>query len=388
MGSVSEIFLAFLKLGLTLFGGPVAHLGYFRSEFVERRRWFDEATYAELVALAQFLPGPASSQVGMSIGLLRGGIAGMFAAWFAFTMPSVLLLIGFALAARYVAGALAAGVTHGLMLVAVTVVAQAVMQMARSLTPDLPRIVMAIAACAVLLLLPATLTQIGVLVAGGAIGYLIFTPPPPSAYPPLVVPVSRRAGAALILVFFVLLAVLPFLALHGGDAIRLADSFYRAGALVFGGGHVVLPLLEADLVPKGLIARDTFFAGYGAAQAMPGPLFSFAAFVGFAGAGGGLVQAAICLVAMFGSSFLLVPGVLPFWMRLARVQSMRAALMGLNAAVVGLLGAALITPVFTSAVQNALDLAVVIVAFAALIRSPVPVWLIVLVTGAIGPFLI
>jgi len=380
MRNVRDIFLVFLKLGLTSFGGPVAHLGYFRSEFVERRGWLDEAAYAELVALAQFLPGPSSSQVGMSIGLLRGGIAGMFAAWFAFTMPSVLLLMLFALAA----GHLAAGVIQGLMLVAVAVVAQAVMQMARALTPDGPRIAIAVAACALLLFFPVALTQIAVLVAGGLLGWFVLTPLPLTLYPALAVPVSRRMGTVHIILFFVLLGLLPFLAVHGGEAFRLVDSFYRAGALVFGGGHVVLPLLEADLVPQGLIARDTFFAGYGAAQAMPGPLFSFAAFVGFAGVGGGLGHAALCLVAMFGSSFLLVPGVLPFWVRLSTFTSMRAAVMGLNAAVVGLLGAALITPVFTSTVRDGVDLAVVAAVFAVLLWGRVPVWLVVLAAGAVG----
>lgn len=388
MKNVKDIFLVFLKLGLTSFGGPIAHLGYFRAEFVGRRRWLEESAYAELVALAQFLPGPSSSQVGMSIGLLRGGVAGMFAAWFAFTMPSVILLVGFALAAQGLEGAWAQGLTHGLMLVAVAVVAQAVLQMARVLTPDPPRVVIALATCVFLLAVPFTFAQIGVLIAGGLIGYRFFTPPPPSDHPALAVPVSRKAGAALIALFVLLLALLPLLAMQGGAAVQLIDSFYRSGALVFGGGHVVLPLLEAELIPKGLIDRDTFFAGYGAAQAVPGPLFSFAAFVGFAGTGGGLPHAALCLVAMFGSSFLLVPGVLPFWTRLARVQSMRAALMGLNAAVVGLLAAAFITPVFTSAIQNAFDLAVAFAAFAALTWSPVPVWLIVLVTGAAGMFLL
>ncbi|MGV8998250.1 MAG: chromate efflux transporter [Parvibaculaceae bacterium] len=382
-----DIFFVFLKLGLTSFGGPVAHLGYFRTEFVERRRWLDEAAFGELVALAQFLPGPSSSQVGMSVGLLRGGVAGMFAAWVAFTMPSVILLILFAFATQHATGAWAAGVTHGLLLVAVAVVAQAVMQMARSLTPDLPRIVIALAALVVLLIFPLAAVQIVVLIAGGITGYMILTPPPPSAHPALRVPVGRKAGAALIAVFFILLALLPLAATHGDDMFRLADSFYRAGALVFGGGHVVLPLLEADLIPKGLIARDTFFGGYGAAQAMPGPLFSFAAFVGYAGTGGGVTHAAICLVAMFGSSFLLVPGVLPFWSGLSVFAPMRAALMGVNASVVGLLAAAFITPVFTSAIGNIYDLAIASVAFAALVWSPLPVWLIVVMTGLTGYFL-
>ncbi|MDO8288364.1 MAG: chromate efflux transporter [Parvibaculum sp.] len=388
MQNVKDIFLVFLKLGLTSFGGPIAHLGYFRSEFVGRRAWLDEAAYAELVALAQFLPGPSSSQVGMSIGLLRGGVAGMFAAWFAFTMPSVFLLIGFAFVAQRLEGSLAEGITHGLMLVAVAVVAQAVMQMARVLTPDPPRVVIALATCVFLLAVPFTFAQIGVLIAGGLIGYRFFTPPPPSDHPVLAVPVSRKAGAALIALFFVLLALLPLFATQGGAMVQLIDGFYRAGALVFGGGHVVLPLLEAELIPKGLIDRETFFAGYGAAQAVPGPLFSFAAFVGFAGTGGGLVHAALCLIAMFGSSFLLVPGVLPFWARLARVQSMRAALMGLNAAVVGLLAAAFITPVFTSAILSIYDFAAACLAFALLIWSPLPVWLIVVMTGLTGLFLI
>lgn len=388
MTKAADVFLVFLRLGLTSFGGPIAHLGYFRTEFVGRRRWFDDATYGELVALAQFLPGPSSSQVGMAIGLLRAGFAGMVAAWIGFTLPSALLLVGFAYLSGWVDPGVADGVTHGLMVVAVAVVAQAVVQMSQSLAPDLVRRVMAVAAMAVLLLAPTALMQIAVLTAGGVIGFLVLVPPSGVDHPRIEVPVARGLGGALIALFLLLLVALPLLSTGGGIGIEIADIFYRAGALVFGGGHVVLPILEAELVPSGLIARDTFLAGYGAAQAVPGPLFSFAAYVGAMATHGGILLAVVALIAMFGPSFLLVPGLLPFWFGVSRRRWMRAALMGVNAGVVGLLAAAFVTPIFTSAILSVFDLGLAVAAWAALQWSPAPVWLVVLITGALGLLLV
>jgi chromate transporter len=305
-----------------------------------------------------------------------------------FTLPSALLLVGFAYLSGWVDPGVADGVTHGLMVVAVAVVAQAVVQMSRSLAPDLVRRVMAVAAMAVLLLAPTALMQIAVLIAGGVIGFLVLVPPSGVDHPRIEVPVGRGLGGALIALFFLLLAVLPLLAAGGGVGIEVADIFYRAGALVFGGGHVVLPILEAELVPSGLIARDTFLAGYGAAQAVPGPLFSFAAYVGAMATHGGLLLAAVALIAMFGPSFLLVPGLLPFWFGVSRRRWMRAALMGINAGVVGLLAAAFVTPIFTSAILSVFDLGLAIAAWAALQWSPAPVWLVVLITGTLGLLLV
>lgn len=388
MEGVADIFRAFLKLGLTSFGGPVAHLGYFRAEFVERRRWLDDRAYADLVALAQFLPGPSSSQVGMGLGLMRGGLPGMFAAWVAFTLPSALLLLAFAYGASAFQGSVASGITHGLMVVAVAVVAQAVLQMARMLTPDAPRLALAALALVAVLLSSTALTQIAVLIAGGIVGFAILKPGDLGNHAPLKSPIGPRLGAALIVTFFALLALLPILAAKGGAGVQLFDIFYRTGALVFGGGHVVLPLLEAELVPKGFITRDAFLAGYGAAQAVPGPLFTFSAYVGAISLPqNGLAGAAICLVAMFAPSFLLVPGAMPFWLRLSRVASARAALMGVNAAMVGILAAALYTPVFTSAIHNFADLALALAAWAALVWSPLPVWAIVIACGVAGIFM-
>jgi chromate transporter len=387
MAGVGEVFRAFLKLGLTSFGGPVAHLGYFRAEFVERRRWLDDGRYADLVALSQFLPGPSSSQVGMGLGLMRAGLPGMFAAWAGFTLPSAFALIAFAYGAAAFQGPIASGLTHGLMVVAVAVVAQAVLQMARRLAPDAPRLTLAALALVAVLLSPQALTQIAVLIVAALAGFIVLKPADPGTHAPLESAVGPRLGGALIAAFFVLLALLPVLAAHGGAEIRLFDIFYRAGALVFGGGHVVLPLLEAALVPKGFITRDAFLAGYGAAQAVPGPLFTFSAYIGATSLPDGLAGAAICLAAMFAPSFLLVPGAMPFWVRLSHVAPARAALMGVNAAVVGILGAALYTPVLTSAIHNFADLALALAAWAALVWSPLPVWAIVIFCGAAGAFM-
>lgn len=386
MGNTIEVFRAFLKLGFTAFGGPVAHLGYFREEFVSRRRWLDDKAYADLVAMAQFLPGPASSQVGMGLGLMRAGFPGMVAAWTAFTLPSALILVAVAYGATALHGLVAQGITHGLMIAAVAVVAQAVIQMARMLTPDMPRGLMAALAAIVVLLIPTTVGQIGVLLAGGLIGFAFLKPGDLGRHVPLTSPLGRRAGAVLIAIFFALLALLPAVAAKAGTGVQLFDIFYRAGALVFGGGHVVLPLLEADLVPRGFISRDAFLAGYGAAQAVPGPLFTFSAYVGAALDQGprGLTGAAICLAGMFASSFLLVPGVMPFWVRLSHLAGARAALIGVNAAVVGILGAALYTPVATSAIHGPADAALAAAGWAMLALAKAPPWAVVIVCGAAG----
>jgi len=378
----AEVFRAFLYLGLTSFGGPVAHLGYFRREFVNRRRWLDEAAYADIVALCQFLPGPASSQVGISLGLLRAGYPGAFAAWLGFTAPSAFLMIAFgygATALREVAGS---AWLHGLQIVAVAVVAQAVIGMARVLCPDLPRVALALGAAAFMLLLPAALTQIAVIAAGGLIGWALLAPGKRLG-DSLSFSVSRSSAVAALILFFVLLAALPIAALiSGSQLVALLDSFYRAGALVFGGGHVVLPLLQASVVPQGWVSNDDFLAGYGAAQAVPGPLFTFSAYLGTVMAlpPNGWLGGVICLVAIFLSSFLLVIGALPLWNELREAAWAQSALSGINAAVVGLLLAALYDPVWTSAIFTSADFALALAAFLALILRTPPV-LVVLATA-------
>ncbi len=384
-GSAGEVFWAFLKLGLTSFGGPIAHLGYFRDELVTRRRWIDEAGYADLVALCQFLPGPASSQVGFGLGLLRAGPLGAMAAWVGFTLPSALLLLAFAFGASMLDGPLAAGVLHGLKLVAVAVVAQAVFGMAKSLTPDKERAAIAVGAAA-LMLLGCSVGQIAAIILGGLAGLLLQDRA--GGHEPaqdMHKPVSRSFGIAALIAFALLLAGLPILA-GALDGLALFDAFYRAGALVFGGGHVVLPLLDAEIVGRGWMGPDTFLAGYGAAQAVPGPLFTFAAFLGAAGsqAPNGVFGAAIALVAIFLPGFLLLVGVLPFWNRFRQRPRARAAMLGANAAVVGLLGAALYDPVFTSAVLSPLDFVLALAGFVALVMWKLPPWMVVIALALAG----
>ena len=381
------VFLVFLRLGLTSFGGPVAHLGYFREELVVRRRWLSERNYADLVALCQFLPGPASSQVGMALGLARAGYPGALAAWLGFTLPSAVALILFALGLAHWGDAVPAGLLHGLKVVAVAVVAQAVWGMARSLCPDAPRIsLMAVAACAVLWWSSAW-AQVLVLALAALVGLWMLAPGQGAAHEPLPIPVGRRAGMAWLALFVALLLGLPWAAAVFPHAtLAVADAFYRAGSLVFGGGHVVLPLLQAELVPTGWVDQDTFLAGYGAAQAVPGPLFTFAAFLGASLQTGpqGVWGAVVCLLAIFAPSFLLVAGALPFWEGLRAHPRMQAALAGVNAAVVGLLVAALYQPVWTSAIHTPQDFALALLAGVALMAWKLPPWLVVLVTGLAG----
>ncbi|UUX51034.1 chromate efflux transporter [Nisaea acidiphila] len=386
-----EILLVFLRLGCTSFGGPVAHIGYFREEFVNRRKWLDDRAYADLVALCQFLPGPASSQVGFSIGLTQGGPLGALAAWAGFTLPSAILLAAFAYGVDIAGGAEGAGWLHGLKLVAVAVVAQAALQMGRSLCPDAPRATLAVLAAAFMLVAAPAYGQLLVILAGGIFGLLALKQDEagetPAAYETRVGP---RTALVLLVLFVLLLVGLPLI-VAGTDnlGIRIADTFYRVGALVFGGGHVVLPLLEAEIVPQGLVDRDTFLAGYGMAQAIPGPLFTFAAYLGAAAApeGSEIAVAATALVAIFGSTFLLVPAALPFWAKLRANRRAQSALGGVNAAVVGLILAALYDPVFTGAVAAPVDFALVALAYLALAIWKLPPWFVVLL-GAIAGWLL
>lgn len=390
-GRIPEVFTVFLGLGLTSFGGPIAHLGYFRRTFVERRKWLTETAYADLVALCQFLPGPASSQVGMGIGLQRAGLPGLLAAWLGFTMPSVVLMVGFGYGLDALGGAADAGWVLGLKAAAVGVVASAVCAMARTLTPDLKRAAMAVAALAVVLLSPPAWTQLVVIAAAGLIGLVWLRPSAPGPDAELRIPLRRRTAIASLAGFALLLVGLPILAAASGNpALRLFDGFYRSGALVFGGGHVVLPLLDAVTVQPGLASHDTFLAGYGAAQAVPGPLFTFAAFLGYVlnSWPNGLLGAAIAVVAIFLPSALLIAGALPFWSRLRRAPRAQAALMGVNAAVVGILGAALYQPVFVSGVTGPVTLILAAAAFAALTFTRAPAWLVVLVAALAGGLLL
>ncbi len=384
---IRAVFRAFLGLGLTSFGGPVAHLGYFRNTFVVRRRWLDEHAYADLVALCQFLPGPASSQVGIGIGLAKAGLPGAFAAWLGFTLPSALALVAFGYGVTAFHDVIPLGALHGLKVVAVAVVAQAVWGMARNLCPDPPRATVAVLAAGVVLAAPGPLAQVAVIVAGGLAGLAVSRTEAETGHAGLGVPVGRGTALVALGLFAVLLGGLPLAAGHWpSQALALADSFYRSGSLVFGGGHVVLPLLRAEVVPPGWVSDDSFLAGYGAAQAVPGPLFTFSAYLGtVAGpAPHGWLGALICLVAIFLPSFLLVTGALPFWDALRHEHAVRRALTGVNAAVVGLLLAALYNPVWTSAIHAPGDFALALGAFLLLALWKVPPWLVVVLSAAGG----
>lgn len=385
--SAWHVFLIFLRLGLTAFGGPMAHLGYFRDELVTRRQWLSERSYMDLVALCQFLPGPASSQVGMALGLSRSGYAGALAAWAGFTLPSAIVLILFAQTLSHHAHFLAPGVLHGLNVVVVAVVAQAVWGMARHLCPDALRITIMAAAACVVLLLPSTGAQMGVLVIAGCVGLWWCAPTETSAHEPLPIHISHRAGMVWFALFWLLLLGLPVVSrLLPGQIVAELAAFYRTGSLVFGGGHVVLPLLQATVVSSGWVSNETFLAGYGATQAMPGPLFTFAAFLG--AVMNGWLGGVLCLLAIFAPSFLLVMGVLPIWERLRRNRNAQAILMGVNAAVVGLLLAALYRPVWVNAVHQASDVVLALLAWLALMFWKWPPWLVVLASAGAGWLLV
>ena len=387
-GSPFEVLRIFLRLGLTSFGGPVAHLGYFRAEFVERRRWLDEAAYADIVALCQFLPGPASSQTGISIGLLRAGLLGALCAWLGFTGPSAAAMILFGYGVTVFGNLADSAWLHGLKIVAVAVVAQAVWGMARSLCPDRERATIAVGAAMLVLAIPSASGQIGAIAAGGLIGWGLMRggQQQPSPKGSLAGRLPRAWSVTALTAFFALLFGLPVLAAAvSSQTLALFASFYRSGALVFGGGHVVLPLLQAAVVPEGWVGNDAFLAGYGAAQAVPGPLFTFAAYLGtvMRPPPNGWLGGLICLAAIFLPSFLLLIGALPFWDTLRRRPGVQSALRGVNAAVVGLLLAALYRPVWTSAIFGPADFAIGILAFLLLTLWAVPPWLVV-IFGAVA----
>ena len=385
--SVITVFLTFLQLGLTSFGGPVAHLGYFREAFVERRRWIDERAYADLVALCQFLPGPASSQVGIGIGLAKAGLPGAFAAWLGFTLPSALALIIFGYGILEFQETIPTGVLHGLKVVAVAVVAQAVWGMARTLSPDTPRITLTIIAAVAVIASPTPLMQVAVIAAGGLAGLFFLQSDIHKDNSSLGIKINRGVAVVAIALFFALLLGLPLIAATlPSQGLSLFDSFYRSGSLVFGGGHVVLPLLQSEVVPTGWVSNDAFLAGYGAAQAVPGPLFTFSAYLGTVTelTPNGWLGGLICLVAIFLPSFLLVVGALPFWDALRQLGPVQKALTGVNAVVVGLLLAALYNPVWTSGILSPADFALGICAFTLLVFWKTPSWLIVILTAAGG----
>jgi len=385
-GSALEVLAVALRLGLTSFGGPIAHIGYFRREYVERRRWLDEAAFADLVALCQSLPGPASSELGIAIGTRRAGMRGGLAAWLGFTLPSAaaLIVLGLYASSSDLSGA---GWVHGLKLAAVAVVAAAVLGMARTLTPDWTRRGLALAALAVALLIATPLTQLGVIAGGALLGLLLIRNSAPPPTPDEASPLSRRVGLAALGLFFGLLVALPLAAqIADSQTLNLVGGIYSSGALVFGGGHVVLPLLHATTVDPGFVSQDQFLAGYGAAQAVPGPLFTFAAFLGTvsnvspSGIAGGL----LALAAIFVPAFLLIWGTLPFWHDLRRSSSFRRALSGTNAAVVGLLAAALYNPVWTSAVGSWIDVAICAAAFVVLVGARTPPIVVVVLCAVAG----
>lgn len=390
-GTVAEVFWVFLRLGLTSFGGPVAHLGYFREAFVERRGWLSEKAYADLVALCQFLPGPASSQVGMALGLQRAGYRGMLVAWLGFTAPSVVLLVAFAYGVSTAGDLADAGWVHGLKAAAVAVVAHAVLGMARSLTPDAARASIAAGVMIAVLIALTPVLQVAAIATAGLVGLVWLRPDADQLRgdDAFTVRVSKKIAGLFLGLFVVLLAGLPLVVHLSGNALALlVDMFYRTGSLVFGGGHVVLPLLQAETVDRGLVEADVFLSGYGAAQAVPGPLFTFASFLGASSSGEvtGLVGAAVATVAIFLPAMLLTVGALPFWEALRGNALARRALMGVNAAVVGILAAALYDPVFTAGVLD-IGLGAMIVAIAAFVALNswrIPAWIVVLAAAGLG----
>ncbi|CAM3890732.1 chromate transporter [Lederbergia lenta] len=382
-----EILMVSTRLGLTSFGGPVAHLGYFHEEYIRRRKWMDEKSYADLVALCQFLPGPASSQVGIGIGVMRGGVLGGILAFIGFTLPSVIALIIFA-SLLHTFDIENAGWIHGLKLVAVAIVAHAILGMAKNLTPDLTRKTIALFAIVVTLLWQTAFSQVVIILLSGLIGYLIYKQPTieKDLSSDMHFPISRRVAGVCLLLFFGLLILLPILReTVASNWIALFDSFYRSGSLVFGGGHVVLPLLEREFIPTGWLSEEQFLAGYGATQAVPGPLFTFAAYIGTVinGWQGGLVAT----IAVFLPAILLIFGTLPFWDSLRRNPKIKAALMGVNASVVGILISAFYNPIWTSSILEPIDFAFAAILFSMLAFWKLPPWIIVL-TGALGGVLL
>lgn len=390
IGSPLEVLRIFAKLGLTCFGGPIAHIGYFRDEFVVRRKWIDEHSYADLVGLCQFLPGPASSQVGFSIGLMRAGYVGGLAAWTGFTLPSAFALVLFAYGASALSGPIGTGLLHGLKLTAVAIVSQAVLGMARTLCPDRERASIAVVAALIILFSTSSIAQIGAIAVGGIAGLWLCRNGSAAPSGHIAMPVSRNAGIVSLVCFFVLLAGLPLLrALTASSGVALFDAFYRSGALVFGGGHVVLPLLREAFVTPGWLSDDAFLAGYGAAQAVPGPLFTFAAYLGTVvnPSPHGIPGAVLGLIGIFLPGILILIGTLPFWDAFRKRAEAQAIMRGVNAAVVGLLGAALYSPVWTTSVKTGGDFGIALVGFVLLTVWRAPP-LIVVATSALGGMLL
>jgi len=386
-GSALEVLLIFLRLGCTSFGGPIAHLGYYRKEFVERRKWCSESTLAEFIAIAQSLPGPASSQTGFALGIFRAGWAGGLAAWIGFTTPSALLMLAFAYGHSFIGGSAGNGVLHGLQIVAVAVVAQAVMGMQRSLAPDCVRIALAILATGLVLFLPAQGATLVAIAVGAVAGLLLFRQQNDGGSDYAGIGLSRAAGFASAGVLFALLVILPLAAhLFSSMALSVLWAFYRSGAFVFGGGHVVLPLLEDSVVARGWVSQQSFLAGYGAAQVLPGPLFTFAAFLGAAvrPSPNPLVYGLFSLVALFAPGLLAMAAVLPFWSALRRNRYVRASLKGVNASVVGVLIAALFQPLWTSTIHTAGDFWIALLAFALLVLWKIQPWIVVACIAAIS----
>lgn len=383
--SLWEVFLVSTKLGLTSFGGPTAHLGYFHNEYIRKRKWMDERSYADLVGLCQFLPGPASSQVGMGIGIIRAGITGGLIAWIGFTLPSVIALVIFAFLLKgYDIGN--AGWLSGLKIVAVAIVAHAILGMGQKLTPDKVRVTLAVITAAVALLWTAIYSQVVLILLAGLVGWWLYRKSPASEVPDLVVPISRTVAVLCLITFFGLFMALPVLRqVTGIEWLSLFDYMYRSGSLVFGGGHVVLPLLEQELVPRGLLSKDDFLAGYGATQAVPGPLFTFASYLGAITMG--ITGAIVATIAIFLPAFLLIIGTLPFWSALRKNPHIQGALTGVNAAVVGILLAALYQPLWTTAIITPADFSLLSILFIMLTFWKCPPWVIV-VAGIVGGMLI
>lgn len=376
-----ELFLVSMKLGATSFGGPIAHLGFFHEEYIKRRKWLDEKSYAELVAVCQILPGPASSQVGIGIGIIRGGLLGGIAAWLGFTLPSVLVLVLFAMFMQESTIA-QAGWIHGLKIVAVAIVAHAVIEMGKKLAPDKKRATIAVLAAAAALLWQTAFSQIMIIVLAGLLGWSFYRGEQASIVPAIRVPIKRSVAVLCLTLFVCLLLALPVLkGVLSLPWLAMFDSFYRAGSLVFGGGHVVLPLLEREVLPAGWLTKEQFLAGYGATQAVPGPLFTFAAFLG--AVMNGWAGAAVATIAIFLPAFLLVAGTLPFWGALRQKRGIQAALAGVNAAVVGILLAALYDPIWVSSILTPADFVLAAILFTLLAFWKTPPWVIVLI-GALG----
>lgn len=380
-----EVLSVSTKLGLTSFGGPIAHLGYFHNEYIRRRKWMDERSYADLVALCQFLPGPASSQIGIGIGIVRAGLLGGIIAWLGFTLPSVIALVAFSfLLQGYDISS--AGWIHGLKIVAVAVVAHAILGMGQKLTPDRDRVTIAVIAAAITLSWQTAYSQVLIIITAGVVGLWLYRKKAAEGTPDLQISISRTFAVICLVLFFGLLIALPLLRqLAENSWLAMIDSFYRSGSLVFGGGHVVLPLLEREVVPTGWVSQEDFLAGYGATQAVPGPLFTFAGYLG--AMAGGISGAVVATVAIFLPAFLLVVGALPFWNGLRNSPKVQGALVGINAAVVGILLAALYDPLWTTAILDPMDFALAVVLFVMLVFWKLPPWVIVL-TGAVGGMLL